>query len=150
MALGEEAHSFLKQETTLDEKNHFHLTQKKYLEFMASRGCPKPVLESVNSGHEELVNGIYRLVNEQLEKQVKEAKKAGRDATKECAGCTVNIPNGSICYEQRAAKTYPIPKEPGKTVTRTCVGSLDINQKRLFDKDMLQDSEAAMKKLLNI
>ena len=150
MALGEEGLSFLEAEATEDEKGNSHVTQKKFLEFMASRGVPKGVIDSYNSASEELINGMYRFVNKKLTEKVKQAKKNGTDPSKESAKITTNIPNGSICVEQKAAKTYPIPKEPGKSVTRPCVTSLDINQKRLFDKDMLAESEESMKKLLGI
>ena len=150
MAIGETGLAFLQKEATVDERGTCHVTQKKYLEFMASSGVPLEVIKAVNSAHEELVVGMYQHTNERLKEQVAEAIKAGRNPFAEKASIGVNIPSGSIDFTMTAAKTYPIPRKPGESVTRTCVGNLDFRQNRLMDKTVCAAAEEEMRKQLNI
>lgn len=150
MAIGETALDFLKKEATMDERNVGHVTQKKYLEFMGQNGVTKEVLDAVNTAHRELTNGMYMFNNEQLTSQVATAKKEGRDPSREKATLSINIPNGSIVMTTHAAKTYPIPRQPGATVTKTNITQLDFNQNRLMDKQLCASCEEEMRKQLGL
>ena len=150
MATGETAHAFLQREATVDERGTSHVTQKKYLEFMANNGVTAEVLRAISDSHEELLNGMHMYNSERLKTQVEEAKKAGRNPFAERTAISVNIPNGSINLAMTAAKVYPIPRKPGESVTRTCVCSLDWRQERLLDKTMCANTEAEMAKQLGL
>lgn len=150
MAVGETGLAFLQKEATVDDRGVSHVTQKKYLEYMAQNGVTSDVVKAYTSAHEELVNGAYLYAAGRLTDQVEEAKKAGRNPFAEKASIGINIPNGSIDLTITAAKTYPIPKKPGETVTRTMVGNLDIRQQRLMDKGICAAAEEEMRKQLGI
>ena len=150
MAIGETGLAFLQKEATVDERGVYHVTQKKYQEYMTASGVTQDVLKAVNDAHSELIAGMYTHTNDRLKEQVAEAVKAGRNPFAEKASIGVNIPGGSIDLSMTAAKTYPIPRKPGESVTRTCVASLDFRQHRLMDKGICAAAEEEMRKQLKI
>lgn len=150
MAIGETGLAFLQKEATVDDRGVSHVTQKKYLEFMAQNGVTLDVIKAHTAAHEELVNGSYLYAADRLKDQVAEAKKAGRNPFTEKASIGINVPNGSIDLTLTAAKVYPLPKKPGETVTRTMVGKLDFRQNRLMDKNICASAEEEMRKQLGL
>ena len=150
MTAGETALAFLKKEATITDNGVGHVTQKNYQNFMAENGVTADMLKTITNVHQELVTGMYLFNNERLVEQVDEAKKAGRNPYTEKVVTSVNIPNGSIVLSTTAAKTYPIPRKPGETVTRTCVGVLDFRQDRMLDKDICAAAEKEMRAQLNL
>lgn len=145
---GATAYDFLQKEATKDERGTFHVTQKKYFELMAANGITRDVIEAVEKAHGGMMNGMYQFNAAQLKDSIAEAKKDGRDPSKEKVRLSINVPNGSITMESAAAKSYPIPREPGKTVTKTMVTTLVINKTRSLDKDLCAATEAEMSKQL--
>ena len=150
MNVGENALRFLQDNVTMDETGTGHVTQKKYIEFMGTMGVTKEVLDVMNAAHGELYNGMYRYNHHALSTSVDEAKKNGTDPTKQKVVLSINVPNGSVTMTTSAAKSYPIPRQPGETITKTMVTSLDIRQVRHFDKELCRSCEDEMRRQLGI
>lgn len=148
--IGDNALSFIKENATVDENGNARVTQKKYLEFLEQNGITKEIIESKEEVDKELLNGAYRYTNEQLTSKVEAALKEGKDATKESASLIIAIPSGSINLTADAAKTYPVPRKPGESITKTNVVRLDIKQTKILDKELTESCEAQMAKLLGL
>lgn len=148
--LGESAKKFLEENVTTDERGNAHLTQKKYQEFMAANGITKEMLDAKAEVDKELINGSYLYASDELAKKVKKAKSDGNDPTKEVMSLSIGIPSGSINMDIIAAKSYPVPRNPGESITKTNVCRLDIRQTRFLEKETVSACEADMAKLLGI
>lgn len=148
--LGENARSFLKEHSTIDENGNAHLSQKAYMDFMAANGVTKEMMDARQEADKELLNGIYLFTTDQLQEKVKKVKEEGGDPSKETVSTTVRIPNGSIDLDLTASKSYPVPRNPGESITKTNVCRLDIRQSRYLDKEMVSSCEADMAKLLGL
>ena len=138
---GENAYEFLCKEATQDERGTYHVTQKNYMSFMAQNGITKDVMEAVDNVHGELYNGMYRFNIEKLKENGDIAVKEGRDPKAERVVTVINCPGGNIRMVSNMAKTYPIPKQPGETVTKPAVSSLEHNRLRLMDKELVSSCE---------
>lgn len=150
MSYGQDALNFLKENATINEEGNAHVTQKQYTAFMSSKGVTKEALEAKIEADKELLNGCYLFANENLKGKVEAALKNGGDASKETAAVTINIPGGSINMVATAAKTYPVPSKPGESTTKTNVVRLDIKQQRMLEKELCEQCEQQMAKLLGI
>ena len=147
--MADTALDFLKKEAVVDERGTAHVTQKKYGEFMESHGVTKEVLESMTTATNDLVNGMYKYNSERLKDKIAEAKKKGDDPQKATVRTVVNIPQGNIQMVSTGAKNYPVPGS-GERITKVNVASLQINQQRMIDKDVIADMEKDIKKQLGL
>lgn len=147
--MAETALDFLKKEATVDERGTAHVTQKKYVEFMEAHGVTKEVLEAHNDATNDLVNGMYQFNSQRLKDHIAKAKKAGEDPQKATVRTVINIPSGNIQMTSTGAKNYPVPGSDTR-VTKVNVTSLQINQQRMINKDLIEDMEREIKKSLGL
>lgn len=144
MSTNNSALEFLRDNMTQDENGDFHLTQKKYEEYMSSTGVTKDILSAVDSAQRDLVNAMYAVNAEELIKRVEKDKEEGKsqeDISKNDVLFAVNVPDGSIKLTNTASKTYPIPGQKDQYTTKFMVAKLEINQKRKLDADQCRTYE---------
>ena len=144
---------FLRQNATKDESGNFHLKQKDWSTFMAEGGITEEVMKAYHDRESELLNAISEVTVDELFARCEAGLKEGKsveDLKDEAVTFTARIPDGSIKYETKATKTYPIPNEPGKSVTKYLVGKLTVNQNRKIDSATLTSRQDELAKLLGL
>ena len=148
MADNNSALDFLRQNAETDANGNFHLTQKNWAKYMSDSGITGDIIKAYHSAEKDLINAMYVYNAEEILKRCEQAKKDGKDPSKEAVAFTVNIPDGSIKFETVAAKTYPIPNEPGQKITKTMCGKLSFQQIRKLDSTVLKSYEEQLAKAL--
>lgn len=142
----QEAYDFIKKEAVVDTKGVSHITQNKYMTYMKSQGLTEELIKSYYNAHSDLVQAADKYNGERLLENIEEAKKAGRDATKEKVVTVINIYKGSLRATTCGLRVRQNPAKPGTTVNKTGTFTVDFNQDRMADKQLREEIEAKVAK----
>lgn len=148
--LGLSAVDFINKVAKVNDKGLWTVPQKDYTKFMEeNRGISETVLKEVANANQEWVMGAYRFAGDKLLEKIEDAKKSGRDAKSESVEISTNIPFGQIKFGVEASRVYGVMNSD-KTTTKTMVGRLVFQQKRMISKAVCEDYEDRVKKALGL
>lgn len=150
MADNSAAIDFVRQNATADDSGNYRIAQKKYMEYMASQGIPKEVLQAYREADTSLINAMYEFNAEEMLKRCEEAKKNGEDPSDRVVKLSVAVPDGAYKLTTYSAKQYPLPNKHGETITKTMVARLTIDQDRKLDKSLCETYEKKLADLLGV
>jgi hypothetical protein len=145
MAIGQNALDFLNKEATQDEKGNYHVTQKKYQEFMNSCGVTKEVAEAVNAAQSEYVNGLRAFNAAKIKEAAAAQIKAGKSVEEVSITTTTNTAGGMAKATTFLKKSYPKVGTDEK-IDKYGVFQYKQEVKRLIDKDSQSATEAELEK----
>lgn len=148
--LGQEAFAFLKEKAVENEHGKLVLPSAETMEFYKNHGVTEEHLSAVRKVEEELVNGMYLMNYERLQKRVEDAKTKGTDPMSCSSEIYARTPDGSIHMRTVAARTFPVPHKKGETITKTMVTMLDCRRSSILSKDMAAECEEGMRALLGL
>lgn len=150
MADNSAAIDFVRQNAVADDSGNYRIAQKKYMEYMASQGIPKEVMQAYREADTNLLNAMYEFNAEEMLKRCEEDKKNGDDPSKRVIKLSVTVPDGAYKMTTYGAKQYPLPNKSGETITKTMVTRLTIDQDRKLDKALCVSYEKKLADLLGV
>lgn len=150
MADNSAAIDFVRQNAVADDSGNYRIAQKKYMEYMASQGIPKEVMQAYREADTNLLNAMYEFNAEEMLKRCDEDKKNGDDPSKRVIKLNVTVPDGAYKMITYGAKQYPLPNKSGETITKTMVTRLTIDQDRKLDRALCVSYEKKLADLLGV
>lgn len=147
--IGENGYEFVKAHAIQDTHGVYRVKLKDWVEYMNSHGLTREILDAKDAADNELINGMYRFNAERIEDAINKAKEEKRDPAKEKVTTTVAVLHGSVQLSSNASKVFPYPGRDER-VTKYMVSSLDIDQQRQLNKELLAEYEENIKKCLSL
>ena len=148
MSVGNEFKEYLVKNATQDQNGTWRLNQKAGQDFDTAHGITPEVQKALVELQTEKLNGAYQFISDKVTERVEAEKKAGKEITNDPIKLTMASPKSTTTLSMKPMRVCVNPQKPGEKITKVASCDLDIEQKRLLDKDMVASYQDKLKATL--